>query len=248
MIRKTKLIPTLTIILIMVFTLTSCGLLETRPEQPIQGSPEPRPTDAPPEPAPTDPPPDPAPTDPPPQPTEAPVEPEPTDAPTEGEDESAGEGDWVKLILVLGVIFLIIVVIVLLAQRGGGKSNSEQQPAQSDTAPVTVEDHLNNANPLVAELYKRFNEIVQTVGVVSVVPTETRIDFQARMIFSSVEFREDSLLLNLVMPHRIDSVRISRVDTYSETRYANYISITSLDDYDAEFTAWLQEAYNLGAG
>ena len=67
-----------------------------------------------------------------------------------------------------------------------------------------------------------------------------------RMIFASVQFREDSLLVQLVMPERLESPRVIRVDTYTQSSFANYLYIRSFEDFDAQFNAWLQEAYNLG--
>jgi len=109
-----------------------------------------------------------------------------------------------------------------------------------------VQDHLNVASPKAAELYQRFADLVQTFGAVEIVATQTRIDYRVRMIFASVQFREDSLLVQLVQPQRLESPRVIRVDTYTQSTFANYLYIRSFEDFDAEFNAWLQEAYNLG--
>lgn len=111
---------------------------------------------------------------------------------------------------------------------------------------MTVQDHLNLATPKAADLYQRFAELVQTFGAVEIVATQTRIDYRVRMIFASVQFREDSLLVQLVLPQRLESPRVIRVDTYTQSSFANYLYIRSFEDFDAELNAWLQEAYNLG--
>ena len=70
---------------------------------------------------------------------------------------------------------------------------------------------------------------MQTYGQVSIVPTQTRIDFRVRAIFASVEFREDSLLVLLVLPERLESPRIIRVDTYTQSSFANYTYIRTFE-------------------
>jgi len=128
----------------------------------------------------------------------------------------------------------------MLLSRMNGKSQAPA--AEQPPAPLTVEDHLVRATPKAAELYNRFAELVQTFGQVSIVPTQTRIDFRFRTIFASVEFREDSLLVLLVLPQRVESPRVIRVDTYTQGSFGNYMDIRTFDDYDAEFSAWLQKA------
>ena len=94
-----------------------------------------------------------------------------------------------------------------------GRGNSQGLAAEQHPTPTSVEDHLVRATPKAAELYNRFAELVQTFGQVSIVPTQTRIDFRFRTIFASVEFREDSLLVLLVLPQRVESPRVNRAES-----------------------------------
>ena len=236
------------------------GQVEPAPEEPIEAPSEPEPTKEPVVPEAPDEPPAPEALAEPPAP-EAPAEPPAPEAPAEppapapeqpppdSGGETTSEGDLLKIFIVLVIILLILGVIMMIvgALGGGGKSQAPAPAAEAPPAPQTVEDHLAIATPKAAELYNRFNELVQTFGQVSITPTQTRIDFRVRAIFASVEFREDSLLALLVLPERLESPRIIRIDTYTQSSYANYTYIRTVEDYDAEFNAWLQEAYNLGA-
>ena len=217
------------------------GEVESAPEEPVEAPPEPEPTKEPvvPE-APAEPPAPEAPAEPP--------APAPEQPPPDSGGETTSEGDLLKIFLVLVIILLILgVIMMIVGALGGGSKSQEPAPAaEAPPPPQTVEDHLAMATPKAAELYNRFTELVQTFGQVSIVPTQTRIDFRVRTIFASVEFREDSLLVLLVLPERLESPRVIRVDTYTQSSFANYTYIRTLDDYDAEFNAWLQEAYNLG--
>ena len=242
----------LAILLVLVLAMAACELPEgglptqpgggEGPEQPVptEAPPEPEPTEAPPEPEPTQPPPEPEPTQPPP-------EAEPTQAPPDTGEGETDQADITKILMVALIVIVIIGFGIIVAVIIGGRDKSKPTTtAAEQPAPMTVEDHLNTATPKAAELYKRFAELVQTFGAVEIVATQTRIDFRVRMIFASVQFREDTLLVQLVLPQRLESPRVIRVDTYTQSSFANYVYIRTFDDYDAEFNAWLQEAYNLG--
>ena len=244
--HKSHLLTLAAVLMVMVLIMTACesagSIVLSTPSggEADQGDPAPEePVEAPPEPE---------------QPVEAPPEepaaPAPTQAPAESSGDVIAQGDLLKILIVLVIILLIIGVIMMIvaALGGGGKSQAPAPAADAPPPPKSVEDFLNAATPKATELYNRFTELVQTYGQVSIVPTQTRIDFRVRTILASVEFREDSLLVLLVLSERLESPRIIRVDTYTQSSFANYLYIRTLDDYDAEFSAWLQEAYNLGTG
>lgn len=248
--RRTKI---LAIILVLILAMAACELpeggLPLPPTDSGEGPEQPVPTEAPPEPAPTEAPPEPEPTQPPPEPepTQPPPEPEPTQAPPDSGEGETDQADITKILIVGLIVIVIIGFGVIVAVIIGGRDKSEPTTtAAEQPAPMTVQDHLNTATPKAAELYQRFAELVQTFGAVEIVATQTRIDFRVRMIFASVQFREDTLLVQLVLPQRLESPRVIRVDTYTQSSFANYVYIRTFDDYDAEFNAWLQEAYNLG--
>ena len=249
--RRTKF---LAILLVLVLAMAACELPESGlplpPTDSGEGPEEPLPTEAPPEPEPTEAPPEPEPTQPPPEPepTQPPPEPEPTQAPPDSGEGETDQADITKILIVALIVIVIIGFGVIAAVIIGGRDKSEPTTtaAEQQPAPLTVQDHLNTATPKAAELYQRFAELVQTFGAVDIVPTQTRIDFRVRMIFASVQFREDTLLVQLVLPQRLESPRVIRVDTYTQSSFANYVYIRTFEDYDAEFNAWLQEAYNLG--
>jgi hypothetical protein len=248
--RRTKFIA---ILLVLVLAMVACELPETGlplpPTEGGEGPEQPQPTEAPPEPEPTEAPPEPEPTEPPPEPapTDAPVEPAPTQAPPDSGGGETSQEDITKILLVGLIVVVIIGFGIIVAVIIGGRDKSTTTTAaEQPPAAMTVQDHLNMATPKAAELYQRFADLVQTFGAVEIVATQSRIDYRVRMIFASVQFREDSLLVQLVLPERLESPRVIRVDTYTQSSFANYLYIRSFEDFDAEFNAWLQEAYNLG--
>ena len=52
---------------------------------------------------------------------------------------------------------------------------------------------------------------------------------------------------HLVLARRIDSPRFLRVDTFSPRNVLHAFRLTSPSEVDEQFTAWLAEAYQVGA-
>lgn len=181
-------------------------------------------------------------------PTEEPSQPEATAPPSQPGAPSAGGTGIVTLIILggLGLLVLIIVLFIVMRPRSPAPSTQPPQPAPQEPAAVTIQSYLQSASPQARSLYNRFADLVESFGPVSIVPTQTRIDFQGRIIFASAQLYPDSLLVSMLLPRRIDRPRVTRVDALGDEKYLHYLSIRSLDDFDAEFTAWLQEAYKLG--
>ncbi|MFC2043229.1 DUF5655 domain-containing protein [Chloroflexota bacterium] len=203
------------------------------------------------EPAPTQPPPEPEPTQAPPQqqpPQQEPPQPETTQAPDTGSSE-----DLIKALLIILVLVIALGAFIWIISLFTGSRGKKAEPApipvqeQQPSVPVTENTLLKNASPEVTNLYNRFVDLVKAIGPVSILPTQTRIDFQARTIFASVYFKLESLEIQLVLPTIVQEARIIRVDTIGTDKYAHNIMIDSLDDYDARFNTWLQEAYELGS-
>jgi hypothetical protein len=205
------------------------------------------------EPEPTKPPQEPEPTQAPPQQKpsqQEPPQPEPTQAPDTGNSE-----DIIKALLIILVLVIVLGAFIWIISLFTGSRDKKADAApvpipvqeQQTSEPVTENTLLKNANPKVTNMYNRFVDLVKAIGPVSILPTQTRIDFQARTIFASVYFKLESLEIQMVLPTIVQDARIIRVDTIGTNKYAHNIMIDSLDDYDARFNAWLQEAYELGS-
>jgi hypothetical protein len=236
---------------------------ETQPE--ITQEPPPQETQPPVEPQPTEPLPEE------PQPTLPQQPPPETQPPDSGQNNLIAflQQNAVPILIGLGILLLGIALIVAIIARPrpsapvpppsaalGEQPQAQPEPAfipapsPEPTPPLpqpSVYAHLQNANPEVTALYQRFAEMIENQGPVSIIPTKTRIDFQVRIIFASVQLYLDSLQINLLLSDKVEDIRIQRVDEFGDGKYLHYFVIRSLDDYDVQFSTWLQEAYNLGA-
>jgi flagellar basal body-associated protein FliL len=256
--KNSKKVLIFTLISVLLLSVTACGAIEggtgengeEQQQPPVQLPVE---DQEPQEPAPTQPPPEPEPTQAPPQqqPTQQePLQPETTQAPDSGSSE-----DLIRALLIILVVVIVLGAFIWIISLFTGSRDKKAEPApapvpvqeQQPSEPVTENTLLKNASPEVTNMYNRFVDLVKAIGPVSILPTQTRIDFQARTIFASVYFKLESLEIQMVLPTIVQDARIIRVDTISSDKYAHNIMIKSLDDYDAQFNAWLQEAYDLGS-
>jgi len=258
--KNYKKVLIFTLISVLLLSLTACDTVgggtggngEDQQQLPVQ---VPEDGQEPQEPAPTQPPPEPEPTQPPPEPTQAPPQQQPPQLePTQAPDTGSSE-DFIRALLIILVLVIVLGAFIWIISLFTGSRDKKAEPApapipvaeQQPSEPVTENTLLKNASPEVTNMYNRFVDLVKAIGPVSILPTQTRIDYQARTIFASVYFKLESLEIQMVLPTIVQDARIIRVDTIGTDKYAHNIMIDSLDDYDARFNSWLQEAYDLGS-
>jgi hypothetical protein len=124
--------------------------------------------------------------------------------------------------------------------------SAEEEPTPQPVPQVAPATALDQMSPQVAPLYDRFVNLLQGLGPVTILPTQSRVDFQRQIIFASVQFSQDDMRVQLILPRRVDDPRMVRIEVFSEDKVSHTLVLRSVDDFDARFTAWLQEAYNLG--
>jgi hypothetical protein len=113
----------------------------------------------------------------------------------------------------------------------------------------SVESFLQGKSAGAIELVDRFAELVESRGRVTVAPAKNRIGFQARIIFAAVNrLNHDSLAAHVVLSRRLESPRLTRIETLSLSSHVHYFRITSLEELDDEVRGWLCQAYVDGGG
>jgi Domain of unknown function (DUF5655) len=119
---------------------------------------------------------------------------------------------------------------------------------QSHTcAPLgDLERHFLAAAPDVRAAFDQALLVVRSFGPVEVLPEKTRIALHARMSFAAFMPKTRWLDGHLVLARRIDSDRFRRIERYSPRNVLHAFRLTSPDDVDDEFRAWLREAYDVG--
>jgi hypothetical protein len=109
-----------------------------------------------------------------------------------------------------------------------------------------LERHFVGSMAEVRATFDRIRALVEGIGPVSVLPEKTRIAFHVRMSFAAFMPRKAWLDGHLVLARRIDSPRFRRIEEYSPRNILHAFRLTTPADVDAEFTAWLAEAYAVG--
>lgn len=109
-----------------------------------------------------------------------------------------------------------------------------------------VDGHFRGSDPRVRETFDRMLAAVTALGPVTVLAEKTRIALHARMSFAAVTPRRRWLAGHLVLARRIDSPRFHSVQTLSPHNVLHAFRLSCPDEVDAEFTAWLAEAYEVG--
>lgn len=106
--------------------------------------------------------------------------------------------------------------------------------------------HFATTSPQVKATFDRILEVVTELGPVTVLAEKTRIALHVRMSFAAFMPRKNWLNGHLVLPRRIDSPRLHKIEVYSPRNVLHAFRLDAPDEIDDEFTAWLTEAYRVG--
>ena len=183
--------------------------------------------------------------------------------------EDGGSGTTESLISVLFWIMVLVVIVLGIALIVSLITGRKKEPADATTitSPESTPSYaetadlvggpqpipeaagvsvLDNISPSVAPLYDRFVNLLQGLGPVTILPTQTRVDFQRRIIFASTQFSQEDLRVQMLLPRRVDDPRMVRIEVFSEDKVSHTLVVRTLDDFDQHFSTWLQESYELG--
>ena len=107
-------------------------------------------------------------------------------------------------------------------------------------------DHFRGKPPEIRALFDQVVATVHAVGPVRILPQTTRIAFQARMSFAQVTPRKHWLDGHVVLARRLEHPRFRRIESYSPQNHVHIFRLSQPSDIDADFRAWLAEAYLVG--
>ena len=106
--------------------------------------------------------------------------------------------------------------------------------------------HFTGRPPEIRALFDEVVRAVREIGPVRILPEKTRIAFQVRMSFAQVTPKSKWLDGHVVLARRIAHPRFRTVQTVSPRNHVHTFRLTSPGEVDAEFRAWLAEAYSVG--
>jgi hypothetical protein len=106
--------------------------------------------------------------------------------------------------------------------------------------------HFAGKGPAIRRIFDSVVEVVRRIGPVKVLPEKTRIAFQVRMSFAQLTPRRAWVDGHVVLARRLEDPRFRRIDTISRRNHVHHFRLASVDEVDAQLTAWLEEAYRVG--
>ena len=106
--------------------------------------------------------------------------------------------------------------------------------------------HFRGKRPEIRALFEEVVAAVRAIGPVRILPEKTRIAFQVRMSFAQVTPRKDWLDGHVVLARRLEHPRFRRIETFSPRNHLHAFRLTDPSEIDADFRAWLAEAYRVG--
>ena len=109
-----------------------------------------------------------------------------------------------------------------------------------------LESHFRGKSPEIRALFDAVLAAVNALGPVVVLPEKTRIAFHVRMSFAQVTPKRAWLDGHVVLARRLENPRFRSIQTFSPRNHVHTFRIARLTDVDAEFRAWLAEAYAVG--
>ena len=95
-------------------------------------------------------------------------------------------------------------------------------------------------------LFQGVLTLIRECGPVTVLSEKTRIAFHKRMSFMVVSVQQSALRGHFVFARRIEHPRFLRIETFSPRNHVHQFRLTSAEQLDAEFKAWIAEAYSVG--
>jgi hypothetical protein len=125
--------------------------------------------------------------------------------------------------------------------RAFANRNQSHACARHELAP-----HFAGRPPEIRALFDAVVAAVRAIGPVRMLPEKTRIAFQVRMSFAQVTPRRRWLDGHVVLARRLEHPRFRSVTTISPRNHVHVFRLERPDDIDAEFRAWLAEAYAVG--
>jgi hypothetical protein len=110
-----------------------------------------------------------------------------------------------------------------------------------------LEHHFSGKRAEIRALFDQVVAAIRTLGrPVRILPEATRIAFQVRMSFAQVTPRANWLDGHVVLARRFEHPRFREVQTISPRNHVHTFRLTTPRDVDADFRAWLAEAYAFG--
>lgn len=114
----------------------------------------------------------------------------------------------------------------------------------------TVERHMLAGNEQTVAIYRKIEEVVHSLGEISVSVSKTAITFKGpRRGFAGARPNRDGVVGYFDLMRQLPAdPRIRRVSPYGRNLFVHGYRLRDEFELDATFVDWLTEAYQVGSG
>lgn len=110
----------------------------------------------------------------------------------------------------------------------------------------TLKALFAHSDPNVLKVFKKFEQLIRSVGPVRVTPQKTRVVFQVRVRFAGAYPRKSYLLCAFALTRKITHPRLVKYEYYGPNWHGHLFRIESEDQFGDKFRQWVKEAYAVG--
>jgi hypothetical protein len=127
-----------------------------------------------------------------------------------------------------------------------GRTFANRNQTHTCAALGDLDRHFVGTEPAVRAAFDALVAAVRALGPVEVLAEKSRIALHVRMSFAALMPRRRWLDGHLILARAVPSRRFRKVETYSPRNVLHAFRLTAPEEVDAEFRAFLAEAYEVG--
>jgi Domain of unknown function (DUF5655) len=109
----------------------------------------------------------------------------------------------------------------------------------------TFDDLFTRTTDTVTDAARALISACQQFGDIQVLPQKTRLVLVARVRFSSLVPRKNSVIVGFALHRWIDHPRIEKTDDFGSRWRYHYVRMTDASGVDAELLGWMRESYDV---
>ena len=114
---------------------------------------------------------------------------------------------------------------------------------------LSVDDIFGSASDLSLEIFERFTSVVNEIGPFDYSITRSGVGFAGtHRVFAAVRPTRRGLGGFIDLTYEVDDERFSKVEPYTKGLFIHKLALTHRDQLDDNFTGWIRDAHDVGAG
>jgi hypothetical protein len=109
---------------------------------------------------------------------------------------------------------------------------------------MAIDAYFVDAEPADREIYEAVAEALVECGPVEIEAVSVGIFFKRSRTFVELRPRKRGMACSMILPHALESTRVTRRIRVGSSGVANFITLVSADDVDELLREWLALAYD----